>query len=429
MSTLRSIVLLAMLAGCGPEPVTDLAGCPDAACRQQRLLEDFDADPEATVAMLGELEPVEQEALVRSLAVARPDALEGSCAAAAPRSPTWSICGRLKERPHLIRGKKRAEPEATRPRLAPGPDSQHPPVPALAGAEDLPAAQDCARRFAALPKGRDECVFQAAEALARAQGWRATPEVLTLCVGAGDFVHGCLHHSLATLMPPVPAADRAAPEDLTEALAALEALRSVVGPELADAYESFFWGLWTTHAFRHASHVDGRLLQVLPPEAQPHVRVAAAYRLLQLHGVESQPALEAWVEELGAALADAGSASPGSRHEVTLWKARDFWPDDMRKAGEHEIPAVFCMGPGRRALADDAGEDLRIALLEASARLEQPPAAAFYAQVLDGQSSLTLRWTALRLLGALYPEALTSLDLSGAPELLRARADKPVRDR
>ena len=429
MSLHHALALLVLLPGCGPEPVTDLAGCPDATCRQQRLLGDFDADPVATVTLLGALESVEQEVLVRSLAEARPHQLEASCAAAAPQSPTWAICGRLKERPHLIWGKKSPAPEAKAPRAAPGPDSRHPPVPSIAGGEVQPAAQECARRFPDLPAGRDECIFQGAEALARAEGWQATADVLGLCVAAGEYVHGCQHHTIATLLPPVPAADRAAPEDLEATHQALAALRDAVGPDLADAYEGFFWSLWTIHAFRHAAAVDGRLLQVLPPVAHPHVRVTAAYRAMQLSGVEAHPGLEGWVSALSDALAQPGTPRPGGLHEVTLWKARDFWPADMRRAGEHEIPAVFCMGPGRRAVADAPGEDLEIAVLEASARLEAPPPAAFYAEVVAQHSSLTTRWTALRLQGALYPHTLAELDLDVAPELLRARADKPVRER
>ena len=156
MSLHHALCLLALLPACGPEPVTDLAGCPDATCRQQRLLDEFDADPVATVVVLGGLEPVEQEVLVRSLAEARPHALEASCSAAAPSSPTWAICGRLKERPHLIWGKKSPSPESRPPRAAPGPDSRHPPLPSLAGGAAQPVALDCAARFPDLPAGRDE---------------------------------------------------------------------------------------------------------------------------------------------------------------------------------------------------------------------------------------------------------------------------------
>ena len=428
LQRLLAIALLPLLA-CGPEPAQDIAGCGDAACRQQLLFTAFDADPVATVALLGGLEPVEQEALVRALAEQRPDALELSCGAVVSGSPAWGLCSRLRERPHLVRGRRGTPTQEQPQRSAPGPVSRHPPIPTQVAAPARAVVQGCAERFPELPASQDECLFQAAEALASAERWRATDRVVPLCVAAGDYVHGCLHHSIATMLPPLPAADLAAPEDLAETLQAVAALGQAVGADQAAAYESFFWGMWTLHSFRNAQQVDGRLLQVLPPAAVHHVRMAAALRWLQLRGGTLEPDLDLWVDALEAALAEPGSPSPGSRHQATLWKARDFWPDDLIRAGEQDVPAVFCLGPGRRPVSDDPQEDLRLALLEASARLGRPPGQDFYLGVAQGEGSPLVRWTAVRLLGALYPEALGQLDLTDAPTMLRLRAGSPLRER
>lgn len=422
-----ALALLLPLIACDPAPGDALARCGDAACRQRQLLGAFDAEPEATVALLGGLEPVEQEALVRVLAEQRTDALEQRCDQVEQGSPAWAICGRLKARPHLVRGRRDPEQERAVTRDAAGPVSRHPPIPNPTGAVPKDSAQACASRFPNLPDAQAECLFQHAEALAQAEGWRGSERVVALCVAAGDFAHGCMHHSLAALLPPIPAADRVAPEDLSEATQAVAALEAAVGSEHADTYRDFFWSLWTLHAFRAAERVDGRALAVLPPEAHPHARMAAAFRMLQLER-GAEPDLEAWTQQLEAALARPGEPRPGSRHPATLWKARDFWPDDLRSAGEQQIPAAFCLGPGRRPVSDDPREELQIALLEASARLPQPPDAAFYAGVLERHESPLLRWTAVRLLGALHPEALAALDLSADPPLVRVRAAHPLRE-
>lgn len=428
LPSLAIAALLPMLA-CGPQPASDLSGCGDAACRQQHLLTAFDTDPRATVALLGGLDAVEQEALIRALAEQRPDALEDSCGQVVAGSPAWAICARLRERPHLVRGRRGTAAEEQPPRAASGPYSRHPPIPQPATAPPVATTQACVERFPGLPASQAECLFQAAEALAQSQGWRATGDVVSLCVAAGDFVHGCLHHSIATMLPPLPAADRAAPEDLAETHQAVDALARAVGEDHAADYRSFFWSMWTLHSFRNAQRIDGRLLQVLPPEAAPHVRMAAAFRQLQLRGGSMEPDLQVWTDALELALADPGNPAVGSRHRSTLWKARDFWPDDLIKAGEQNVQATFCLGPGRRPLSSDPREDLQVALLEASARLDRPPGQDFYLSVVQGDGSLLLRWTALRLLGALYPQAVATLNVDDQPPLLRLRAANPLRER
>ncbi len=429
MPRLALLALLPLLA-CTSDPARDLSACDAAACRQLHLLTAFDVDAEATVSVLAGLEPVEQETLVRALAEQRPDALEASCGAVADGSPAWAICSRLRERPHLVRGRRGTHSEERPPRTAAGPDSRHPPIPTPVTTPPKDSAQACQQQFPGVPAAQAECLFTHAEALARAEGWRGADRMVALCAEAGDFVHGCLHHSIATMLPPMPAADRAAPEDLAESLQAVDALAGAVGDDQADAYRSFFWAMWTLHSFRAAQRIDGRLLQVLPADAHAHVRMAAAFRLLQRKdGPVGLEDLDAWTELLQAGLDDPGQAQPGSRHEATLWKARDFWPDDLLQAGEQNVPAVFCLGPGRRPLSDDPVEDLQLTLLEASARLNQPPPASFYAGIVASERSMLLRWTAVRLLGALYPEEVAALDLRGEPPLLRLRAANPLREK
>jgi hypothetical protein len=58
-----------------------------------------------------------------------------------------------------------------------------------------------------------------------------------------------------------------------------------------------------------------------------------------------------------------------------------------------------------------------------------PLNASFYLAVLNEHPEDIVRWTALRLLGARYPEELSHLELEQEPVLLRMRAASPVSDR
>jgi hypothetical protein len=430
-SSLRGALPVLFIAlSCAPEPEVIVEDCLELPCMIQRLLPAFDQDASATLARLAERGPVEQEALVRHLIEARPDQLEEICRGLGPDSAAWSVCVRLRDRPHLIRG-RRAEPApAPGERAASGPAQRHPPVPASApdASRSDPLVRDCQQRFVGDQRQLSECLFRGAEALADAERWGASERVVQLCVAAGDFSHGCLHHSISKLLPDVPAADRAAPEDLEESLAALASIEAAVGPALAPLYRDFYWSIWTVHSFLHAETIDGRLLRVLPPEAHPHVRMAAVHRALQRQPPERWAGLEASVEHFSSLLEQAGTARAGSAHRPDKRKARDLWPDDLVRGGEDRVPAVFCLGPGRRPTSDDPGMDLQLAVLEASARLSSPPPASFYLEVLEGDGPDVLRWTALRVLGALYPERAAALDMSDEAPLLRVRAEQPVRD-
>ncbi len=452
--------LILLAASCTRAPTSLLEACADAPCRAEQVLPAFDADPPGTLGILAGFEPLELEALLRHLIEARPDALESICRGLGSDSPAWGVCGRLRERPHLIRARVGPREPEREDRPAPGPSKRHPPVPdielavlgdpnqpralpvgceagwpcvaeaavtQLDGAGGIVPGQACYEGYTAESQ-RNECLFQVAEALAERQRWPAVGAVVRLCVAAGDFAHGCMHHSISKLMPDLPAADRAAPEDLVDTLAAIQSLRQAVGPDAADLYEDFFWSIWTTHSARRASKVDGRLLTLLPPQAAPHVRMAAAYEHLRRLGPTAWTSLPSLVDGLAEALADAGQPNPGTRHRASLWKARDFWPDDLLKASEQRIPAAFCMGPGRRPVSEDLQLDLQLAVLEASARMQPPPEASFYLAVFNGYGDDTLRWTALRLLGGLYPEELQKLDLEQEKVILRVRAEHPVKE-
>ncbi len=447
-------------AACSPSSTVDLGACQSAACRSQSVLLAFDTHPTDTLAVLTGLQTVEKESLLRHLVTARPQDIELICGGLmAPDGPGWGVCSRLRERPHLLHSKiTLRDPErSTRP--APGPETRHPPSPSsrletptdptapsalpedcqpgwpcvtevairqLNSTRPIPPGQACLEGFVQEEKLRHECLFRVAEALAEGKRWKAAEPVLRLCASTGSFVHGCLRHTISTLMPDIPAADTAEPKHLQESLKAIDALRDAVDPEFADLYGDFFWAIWTTQSLRLSKRIDSSLLQLLPPEARPHVHMAAAYELLRRIDPMQRTDLASLVDRLEGRLAAPRQPGRVVHHRATLWNPPDFWPDDLQEGFEQKIPAAFCMGVGRRPTSDIPHLDLELAVLEATARLPTQPPARFYLAVLNEHPEDLVRWTALRLLGALYPEELSHLELEDEPVLLRMRVPFPV---
>jgi hypothetical protein len=438
---LLAVALVAL--SCGQPAPPGFADCPDATCRVATVEQAYQADPAGTTALLGGLDAVEQEVLVVALGRAHPEALSSLCDGLSADSAAQASCRKMQQRPHLAQAAPAAPAApatAETTREAPGPARRHPPVPSPAdppasscealppctcdSAGQRPGAACEAKPSAALQR---ECYFAEAEALAGRCRWQQAPWVLWLCARSEGFANGCVHHSVSLMLPDLPAADAASQQDAAEASRAAAAIEAAVGPELAPQYRDLFWALWVGRATHHAVTMDGRLLQVLPPEAWPHVRASVAYELLRREGLAQGATLADAVALVQARLDQPGAPRGGPRHAPTIWKARDFWPEDLVTAREGQIPAGFFMGPGRRAVVPDAALDLRLAVLEASARLERPPAPSFYSDViLDQGQHLVLRWTALRLLMGVHPQELPRLDLSAAPGALRSRALAPA---
>lgn len=436
------VLLVTLALSCGQRVAPGFADCPDAACRLAEVEAAYQADPMGTTALLGALDPVEQEALVVALGRAHPEALASLCGGLPADSAALGSCLKMQARPHLAQAAPAAPAapvEATTTREAPGPARRHPPVPSPAeppvgGCEALPAcACDTGQRPGAACETKPsvalqrECFFAEAEALAGRCRWEQASWVLWLCARSEGFANGCVHHSVSLMLPDLPPADAASPADAAEAGRAVAALDAAVGPQLAPQYRDLFWALWVGRATHHAVTMDGRLLQVLPAAAWPHVRASVAYELLRREGLAQDAGLADAVALVQARLDEPGAPRGGPRHAPSIWKARDFWPEDLDTAREGQIPAGFFMGPGRRAVVPDAAMDLQLAVLEASARLQRPPSPGFYSDViLDEGEHLVLRWTALRLLMGVHPQELPRLDLSTAPGALRSRALAPA---
>jgi len=429
----RSLVFLLTLAACA-EPSWER--CADLDCRKALVASAIDADPAAAARDIGALEPVAQLALVRHLADASPTRLSALCAALDADTPAAERCARMAMRPHL------KTPAAIRKvfggaRAAPGPSSGHLPPPKVSPLQwTEPDAQQiahvlgdcvagttcveerafvyarernlqqvavaCTAGFPDLPVASAECWFGSAEALARRERWRAFADVMRLCAQTGPFVPACMDHTLALSLPAVSPADRPTAETTERVARGIDGIAEVVGQELAGLYADRLWAQWVNNAFFRAERVTGHLLAALPPQATPHVRAAAAAALITEVG--EAPSLDGWTAQLAAALEQTGPVVPsgGRIFDMTLRKARDMWGSD-RPDGEGEIPAVFYLGPDRRALGATPQDDLQIAALEAAARLSPPPPASFFIDIARSDRALEVRWTAARHASVLFP--------------------------
>ncbi len=394
---------MALLAGCpqGPDPVASLEACTDAACQAEWIGAAWERDPERSWAVvLGVEAELERTVLVTQLASAIPGALEGRCQAL-PEGSSRARCMRQTRRPHLQAHHVEAirQQRGAPPRSAPGPRWAYPPLPA----RDIPVeGHDCEG------EERDECLFRAAEAMVVHRGLEGLEHGVGLCA-ASAFGPRCLGHLLELASPPAPPADAAARADVDAAVRAVQHIRAVAGDEeTGDQWADFVWSLWLTTAYDQARELRGDLLDTLPAEAAPQLRFAAAWKLVRAE--QAGPfELESTAVTLSQALeqrAPAPLESP-ALYPASTTSSRHSWNGERR--GEGAIPAAFCMGTTRRATDPDPAVDLRLAILEARARLPRAPDAQDFLALVGTDHPEVLRWTGARLGSMLEPDAAQAM--------------------
>jgi len=466
--TAGMLAFLLVALACGPaDPLGALEACPDQACRTAALLPAWQADPDGTRAWLLALEdPTVQATLIEGLAMEHSGDAAALCRALPEGAHARVRCERRVVRPHLEGGGKPQQaqrPQADLPPPASGPrtttlgapeqgpppwEDAEPPLtaaalegcdagePALCGrivarqhAEAgrwEPAGVACLAGDPERGKGYSECLFQAAEVLAEEHGAGGLGDALRLC-GWSSFEPMCVAHSLTLVGPPVPGADAMDEATIAATLEVVRAIEAAASedPRHREVLLGRYWSSWTWSTVSRARRVDGRLVSLLPAEAQPHLPVAMAARLLRgLNPATIE--LDAVVAELEAALADPGvapGARPGAAPQALVTNHNlQSWAADRRN--ERDIPATWVMGPGRRAVADDPAAELRIAVLEAAAQLREPPPAAFFLAVVSNPAQHRLvRWTGARIGGLLDPSA--AAQLTDPDPLVQAALDHP----
>lgn len=432
MSRPRASLLLFLAACAGDGLPSSLRDCADTTCQARWVEQRWAEDPEEVAHALKELEdPVARTNLVRTLTTAHPGEATPLCDLLSPSSAQQD-CRNRNRRPHLLPAGK-GVPRAVSSTREPGESSAGPeshglaPLSALRSpwAETAPETVTCAvearvcqseaastRAAAGDTAGaaaacnaveasawRDECFFQAGEQAARA---RAADNAVALCMAAGSFVGRCLSHVVREVGALAPVASSGAPAAWTRliaAIAASQAALSAEDPSLAARFADQAWAWGLRSAYVHAEVVNGAPLAALPAEALPHVRAAAAWRLLGLERDQGRT-LAAWTARLAEALADrTPRPATGPAKRQTVFTLRNLWTQLL--PGEATLNAHFYMGPTRRAVAEEELADLAICLLEAAGHSEGPPM-DLPAEGLR-HADPVVRWTATRIIGTYIP--------------------------
>lgn len=434
-----ALLALPSLLGCGGRETWGT--CANSECRAATVEKAFKDDAALVLQDIRSMEdPIEQAALIEQLAHAYPEQKVDICGVARSGSPAAERCDKMELRPHLYTGQKLVRStDRDLSRAAPGPAESVPmradlPLPWDEGTLDKDAARgDCgadntcvsdrARGLAEEGKGREaaeacvvawpegssareECLFRVAETLVDQGGINVAREALALCNAAENIGRNCTQHVLIEAIPTPPAADAPDKASVEAAIAAAKFYYDNWPEPQRTFYTSFFWAVWTRDAYTNASSITGHLLTALPAEAAPHVRSAAAWKYLQA-SPDALTDLDRVAGYLKGRLAITGplAAAPSgdaqSQPRVSSAQPQAFWTSD-RSELEAQIPSIIFIGSGRRATSPNPDDDLRLAVIEAAARLTPPVKANFLVPLITSKQSDLVRWTAARLTATLY---------------------------
>jgi len=240
---------------------------------------------------------------------------------------------------------------------------------------------------------------------------------------AGGYGWHCLQHVVTLALPDAVAGAQPDPAAVAAAVETIDQLGLAAGEEFASIYRDYAWALWTRAAFTDARGGGGSLLDVLPPAAVPHVRMAAALALMQEEATRRQTSKVNGnvvstpdLDQLVAKLADDMESRPPVNREskripVKLRRPKDYWPVDEGFL-EEDLPAAYCLGASRRTVSDDDSVEHQLVILEAAGRTDPSFPLSLFIQGLDMTRAREVRWTAARIARAMFPEdgRLAALD-------------------
>jgi hypothetical protein len=247
----------------------------------------------------------------------------------------------------------------------------------------------------ALPeRWRSDCYFSAAEHLIRAHGHGQYTAAVGLCAGAGAYTAPCLRYLQWELARAAPHADEDNVVGWAQARLAADAVgEHWAGTLLAEPMVDGYWALATGMAMQHASVLSGDMLDHVPKEARPHVRGAAATRLMS---EVSDPALDLqdWADRIYGVLVQRAGKQPRATRHGQYWVPKAKW--SRKAASEAGMPVIPNQGSAPRVVAEAPEIDMLLCVLEAAARLDPVPIA-----LLEQGRSHTdpkVRWTSEQLL-------------------------------
>jgi len=400
------------------------------------VLEAWPEDQDKAQAMIEALPAaLEQEAAMSKVLDAYPSEVVALCAQYTSGT-TRGRCVQISERPHLFSRLPPARSTVGRPgggpansRLYPGTlrNSPYSEIESNSGpCLDQPDVNGCLWKRAQLKvqegeikqavalcnavplegippaRWRSECMFLAAEMLVADGRHERYSDAIDMCMTGQLYRPNCLAHLLQKLGREAPKADVMAPEEWARIKRFEQSvLEAWEYDPVREVMVSRLWSEATGHAYVSVVTVTGDPLDHVPEIAIPHVRAAAASRLLELEG-KGDRTLEDWVDALEAALerrskpvtTDAVAEEPFEGDKPARFKGKiEMWPRDLGEDGQR--PAELYLGTARRTTSKDARTDLALVILESAARM-QPP----WTELLEAGSrhpAEPVQWTAARL--------------------------------
>lgn len=466
------VSLLLLLLACGTQPKSLLA-CKDIACKKQVATTQWKSDQDALVRDLALVtDPIEQVALVEALTEAYPGETAALCELL-PEGAGRERCDRINIRPHLAsRGTTTSGTGAVNTTTAASTSAvssvdlksasvTHGPGMTLlipsdytpfqtspwddmavraVTCEDEPSERAC-RAAAAQGYAREdktdwaagacagieagqwrwECMFNAAEEASGRGGADHARTAYELCLGSGDYLANCFAHAAMGLAQSAPPATAATVEEWQRVIDSVAAARDTIkvrDADLADRIAERIWAEAILFAYRRVTELSGDPLDVLPPEAVPHIHAAAAWQLVSVEGDEERT-LAQWGERIDEVLASrlkgkGGPVGVGTRGTPV----KNLWV--QLYAGEEIFEQVLYLGQAKRVRAADPSADRLVCVLEAIGRAPNRPAKLFV-EALD-HPNREVRWTAARLIQALDTSGLYTVQLlSKEDPLVRGR--------
>jgi hypothetical protein len=421
-ATMASILIA---LGCVTKPPAGET-CETAQCRQERVLQAWPRDQAEAMALWAQLpDQGEKNAAVSKLIDIYPGTV-GSLCFGLPDGPTKARCQAASSRPHLrmqkagIKERNDANPSLPRDgryslkrasSLADvTPDqvtceSHEDRNSCLLDASIQRARQGDAAGAAAMCTSvtisghsatlwRSECFFQAAEHRFDVDHVSGYPDAVELCSASGSYHALCQMHLVSLMSESVQGADVGDPASWAEVARGADAVAAVWAD--SPSKSSLVDGVWALALLRSMARttvVSGDVLDLVPAFAVPHLRTAAANRMLNL----SDPAahdLQGWVDTIEAALQQRVGNAPRETPFQKIEIVPEIWPRE--EALLAKLPTIPYRGPARRVLAEDAHADMAICVLEAAARLD-PVATALLKEGTTHQDP-SVQWTARQLM-------------------------------
>ncbi len=446
-------IALVIGLSCTSEPPTNEI-CETAQCRQDIVMKTWVEDQDRAMTILAELsDDVERIVAISKLVDLYPAEVGGLCHLLAV-GHSKDRCELAARRDHLhIKPPRTHEPNRRSRNIFGGPLEDAPGYtssltdvePDMGPCRDTPDTNGClfssalnharkgnTRQAAALcksipPSGdppdrwRSECFFEAAERRLKSNEKEGYRYAADLCRASGLYRRFCHKHLMLLMSNIAPPADTRSPAAWATLTRRTEVVRERWGSSPAgETLVSEFWAMALRRSMKTVDEVSGDVSDQVPAEAVPHVRAAAAARMMAL-GHPGVLHLQEWVAIIETALARRFHHRTRTMRRQKLKPILRIWPHwDVQDAS---LTVISYGGSAYRLLADDPKADIAICVLEAAGRLDPVPMSL----LVEGSTHPDphVQWTANMLIKWLESgpnaEHLESAPPSNPPEGLDER--------